>query len=77
MQYTKKGFQEQSASEILLVRVGRLELPASSSQRDSNLVLHVHENHLALSAPENLLSGALSPLSPRPPETVVVKHVVV
>ncbi len=42
-----------------MVRVGRLELPASSSQRDSNLVLHVHENHLALSAPENLLSGAL------------------
>ena len=25
----------------------------------SNLVLHVHELHLALSAPENLLSGAL------------------
>ena len=25
----------------------------------SNLVLHVHENHLTLSAPENLLSGAL------------------
>ena len=29
------------------------------SQRGSNLVLHVHETHLNLSAPENLLSGAL------------------
>lgn len=43
----------------VVVRVGRLELPTSSSQRGSNLVLHVHENHLTLSAPENLLSGAL------------------
>ena len=37
----------------------RLELPASSSQRGLNLVLHVHELHLALFSPENLLSGAL------------------
>lgn len=35
------------------------EPTASSSQRRSNLVLHVHELHLALSAPGNLLSGAL------------------
>lgn len=35
------------------------EPAASWSQRRSNLVLHVHELHLALSAPGNLLSGAL------------------
>ena len=35
------------------------EPAASCSQRRSNLVLHVHELHLTLSAPENLLSGAL------------------
>ena len=35
------------------------EPAASWSQRRSNLVLRVHELHLALSAPENLLSGAL------------------
>ena len=42
-----------------MARVARLERAASTSQRGSNLVLHVHELHLTLSAPENLLSGAL------------------
>ena len=42
-----------------LVRVTGLEPAASWSQRRSNLVLHVHELHLALFSPENLLSGAL------------------
>ena len=42
-----------------MVRVVRLERTVSWSQRGSNLVLHVHELHLTLSAPENLLSGAL------------------
>ena len=42
-----------------MVRVTGFEPAASWSQRDSNLVLHVHELHLTLSAPENLLSGAL------------------
>ena len=42
-----------------LVRVTGFEPAASWSQRRSNLVLHVHELHLALFSPENLLSGAL------------------
>ena len=42
-----------------MVRVVRLERAVSWSQRGSNLVLHVHELHLALFSPENLLSGAL------------------
>ena len=42
-----------------MVRVAGLEPTVSWSQRRSNLVLHVHELHLTLSAPENLLSGAL------------------
>ena len=42
-----------------MVRVTGFEPAASCSQRGSNLVLHVHETHLTLSAPENLLSDAL------------------
>ena len=54
----------ESPSEIVdfrgaLVRVVRLERTVSWSQRRSNLVLHVHELHLALSTPGILLSGAL------------------
>ena len=42
-----------------MVRVTGIEPAASWSQRGSNMVLHVHETHLTLSAPENLLSDAL------------------
>ena len=44
---------------LAMVRVTGFEPAASCSQRRSNLVLHVHELHLALFSPENLLSGAL------------------
>ena len=46
-------------SACFLVRVTGFEPAASWSQRRSNLVLHVHELHLALSTPGILLSGAL------------------
>lgn len=55
----KKRRSSAENRRFFLVRAAGLEPTVSWSQRGSNLVLHVHENHLTLSAPENLLSGAL------------------
>ncbi len=55
----QKKWTPQRRGVHFLVRAAGLEPTVSWSQRGSNLVLHVHELHLTLSAPENLLSGAL------------------
>ena len=56
---TQKSRLKRRLFKVFLVGVRGLEPRASCSQRRSNLVLHVHELHLALSTPGILLSGAL------------------